>query len=115
MSRAEGPPRGLSSSHDGRTLQERDPLLRERKPDRWRPPAEHASGPQLWIRAAQYIKQPSIRVDGLDIDPGFVDPGDYTPRCRLYRTSEGLRGLPEPAWIEAAPRSAIDRRVSAPS
>lgn len=58
---------------------------------------------------------PTIRVDGLDIDPGFVDPGDYTPRCRLYRTSEGLRGLPEPAWIEAALRRAIDRRLSAPA
>jgi len=58
---------------------------------------------------------PTIRVDGVDIDPGFVDPGDYTPRCRLYQTSEGLRGLPEPAWIEAALRSAIDRRGSAPS
>jgi len=58
---------------------------------------------------------PTIRVDGVDIDPGFVDPGDYTPRCRLYRTSVGLRGSPEPAWIEAALRSAIDRRVSAGS
>ena len=58
---------------------------------------------------------PTIRVDGVDIDPAFVEPGDYTPRCRLYQTSEGLRGLPEPAWIEAALRSAIDRRGSAPS
>ncbi len=57
---------------------------------------------------------PTIRVDGLDVDPGFVDTGDYTPRCRLYRTSEGLRGIPEPVWIEAALRRAIDRRVSAP-
>ena len=45
---------------------------------------------------------PTIRVDGVDIEPGFVDPGDYTPRCRLYRTSDGLRGVPETAWIEAA-------------
>jgi hypothetical protein len=45
---------------------------------------------------------PTIRVDGVDIEPGFVDPGDYTPRCRLYRTSAGLRGIPDPAWIEDA-------------
>lgn len=38
---------------------------------------------------------PTIRVDGRDVDPTYVDPGDYTPRCRLYRTSVGLRGLPE--------------------
>ena len=58
---------------------------------------------------------PTIRVDGVDFDPALVDPGDYTPRCRLYQTSEGWRGLPEPIWIEAALRSAIDRRGSAPS
>ena len=42
---------------------------------------------------------PTIRVDGHDIDPTFVDSGDYTPRCRLYRTGSGLRGLPERSWI----------------
>jgi hypothetical protein len=47
---------------------------------------------------------PTIRVDGRDVDPGYVDPGDYTPRCRLYRTSDGLRGLPERSWIEDALR-----------
>lgn len=47
---------------------------------------------------------PTIRVDGRDVDPAFVDPGDYTPRCRLYRTEAGLRGLPERTWIEDALR-----------
>jgi hypothetical protein len=47
---------------------------------------------------------PTIRVDGRDIDPSYVDPGDYTPRCRLYRTSHGLRGVPERSWIEDALR-----------
>ena len=42
---------------------------------------------------------PTIRVDGYDIDPSYVDPGDYTPRCRLYRTDAGLRGLPERRWV----------------
>ena len=42
---------------------------------------------------------PTIRVDGRDVDPTYVDPGDYTPRCRLYRTSAGLRGLPERDWL----------------
>ncbi len=45
---------------------------------------------------------PTIRVDGLDVDPTYADPGDYTPRCRLYKTSDGLRGLPERRWIEDA-------------
>lgn len=50
---------------------------------------------------------PTIRVDGRDVDPNFVNPGDYTPRCRLYRTESGLRGLPERRWIEAALRGAM--------
>ncbi|HEX7068984.1 MAG TPA: hypothetical protein VF295_12435 [Candidatus Limnocylindria bacterium] len=45
---------------------------------------------------------PTIRVDGRDVDPRFTDPGDYTPRCRVYWTDRGLAGLPERAWIEAA-------------
>ena len=45
---------------------------------------------------------PTIRIDGRDIDPTYIDPGDYTPRCRLYRTSAGLKGLPERGWIAVA-------------
>ena len=50
---------------------------------------------------------PTIRINGEDVDPSFRDPGDYTPRCRLYRTSHGLRALPERSWIDAALRAAI--------
>lgn len=49
---------------------------------------------------------PTIRIDGRDVDPTYVDPEDYTPRCRLYRTSDGLHGLPDRRWIEAALRDA---------
>lgn len=51
---------------------------------------------------------PTIRIDCQDVDPSFVDPGDYTPRCRLYRTADGLRPVPERGWIEAALRHAIE-------
>ena len=54
---------------------------------------------------------PTIRVDGRDVDPSFEDPGDYTPRCRLYRTSRGLGGLPDRAWIEAAIVASLNRRA----
>ena len=52
---------------------------------------------------------PTIRIDGRDVDPSFQDSGDYTPRCRLYRTSAGLGGLPERAWIESAIVESLDR------
>ncbi len=45
---------------------------------------------------------PTIRVDGNDVEPGVTDCEDCTPRCRIYHTDEGLRGVPARAWIEAA-------------
>jgi hypothetical protein len=52
---------------------------------------------------------PTIRIDGIDIEPGFTDPGDYTPRCRLYATGAGLRGVPPREWIETAIRRGSQR------
>ena len=57
----------------------------------------------------KFAGSPSIRIDGVDIEPDYVDSGDYTPRCRLYATSEGLRGLPEREWVAAA----LDRAMAA--
>ncbi len=54
--------------------------------------------------AHRFPGSPTIRVDGRDVDPSFTDPGDYTPRCRIYWTSVGPRGVPERAWIEDALR-----------
>ena len=62
-----------------------------------------ASDPEVAARLRS-PGSPTIRVDGRDVDPRFTDPGEYTPRCRLYRTANGLRGLPERDWIEAALR-----------
>ena len=35
-------------------------------------------------RRHRFPGSPTIRIDGRDVDPSFSDPGDYTPRCRLY-------------------------------
>lgn len=45
---------------------------------------------------------PTIRVDGRDIEPGWEECADCTPRCRLYTTADGLRGPPERHWLVAA-------------
>ena len=45
---------------------------------------------------------PTIRIDGRDVEPGVEDCADCTPRCRIYHTPRGLRGVPEREWIEAA-------------
>ncbi len=50
---------------------------------------------------------PTIRIDGTDVEPGWEPCEDCAPRCRLYATTEGLRGLPERRWIEEAVESAL--------
>ena len=50
---------------------------------------------------------PTIRIDGVDVDPTFKDTGDYTPRCRVYLTDDGFKGTPQRAWIEAAVKKAV--------
>lgn len=62
-----------------------------------------ASDPEVAARLS-VPGAPTIRVDGRDVDPRFTDPGDYSPRCRVYWTPSGLRGRPEREWIEAALR-----------
>lgn len=67
-----------------------------------------ASDPEVAARE-RFPGSPTIRIGGRDVDPSFADPGDYTPRCRLYRTAGGLRGVPERAWVEAAIRAEVGR------
>jgi len=69
-----------------------------------------ASDPEV-AAAHRFPGSPTIRVDGIDIDPSYVDTGDYVPRCRLFRTAEGLRGVPPREWIE----NALARAQSRPS
>jgi len=55
----------------------------------------------------KFAGSPSIRINSIDIDPTYEDTGDYTPRCRVYMTSEGFKGVPEKAWIVDALQAAI--------
>ncbi len=57
----------------------------------------------------RFLGSPMIRSDSVDIEPGFVDCEDCTPRCRVYPTSAGLRGLPERSWLWAALADAAGR------
>ena len=52
---------------------------------------------------------PTIRIDGADVEPDWQPCDDCTPRCRLYMTAEGLRGLPERDWIVQAIQQAQGR------
>lgn len=49
---------------------------------------------------------PTIRINGVDVEPEWEPCDDCTPRCRVYVTPDGLRGLPPRAWIVDAVRAA---------
>jgi hypothetical protein len=50
----------------------------------------------------RFLGSPSVRVDGRDVEPGAHKREDFGLRCRLYRTPDGLTGIPPDAWILAA-------------
>ncbi|SRR5258706_8745430 len=69
-------------------------------------------------RVAERVRfpgSPTIRVDGRDVQPGFQDPGDYTPRCRVYPNGGRMERIPPRAWIEAALADRLPDAPLAPS
>jgi hypothetical protein len=52
--------------------------------------------------SARFLGSPTVRVDGVDIEPGARGRTDYGLKCRLYRASGGVRGTPPDEWILAA-------------
>jgi hypothetical protein len=72
----------------------------------WRraPPFATSTRPTPWWPGDIASRAPTIRVDGKDVDPAFIDPGHYTLRCRLFRSDSGIVRVPERQWIEDALR-----------
>jgi len=52
----------------------------------------------------RFLGSPTVRVDGQDIEPGASAREDFGLECRLYRTEEGVSGIPPQSWITAALR-----------
>jgi hypothetical protein len=54
-------------------------------------------------RKRRFLGSPSVRVDGLDVEPGTNGSTDFTLGDRVYRSGErGLQGWPDERWIRAA-------------
>ncbi len=52
-------------------------------------------------RAKKFLGSPTIRLNG--VDP-FAEPGqeNYAMQCRVYRTPDGLKGVPTKEMLRAA-------------
>jgi len=61
----------------------------------------------------RFLGSPTIRVDGVDVDPTAAGRDDYGMKCRLYVTPEGRRPVPPNTWIRTALRRARERRDGA--
>lgn len=50
----------------------------------------------------RFLGSPTVRVGGVDIEPGADNRTDYGLKCRLYKSPAGLSRLPPEAWLIAA-------------
>jgi hypothetical protein len=56
--------------------------------------------------AQRFLGSPTVRVDGVDIEPGAQNRTDFGLKCRLYRTADGCCSqVPAQPWL----RDAIER------
>ncbi len=53
-------------------------------------------------RRLRFLGSPTIRVGGVDVDPDAAGRDDYALSCRLFRTSAGISGQPDPRWVREA-------------
>ena len=52
--------------------------------------------------AERFLGSPTLRIDGVDVDPGAAARTDFGLKCRIYRSDEGQSGVPPEAWIRFA-------------
>jgi len=61
-------------------------------------------------RARRFLGSPSLRIDGVDVEPDADARTDFGIKCRLFVTPQGLRGMPADAWTVAALKRAKTHR-----
>jgi hypothetical protein len=57
----------------------------------------------------RFLGSPTLRIDGIDVEPGADERRDYALTCRLYPTENGLRGMPSDEWVLDALHRAMER------
>ena len=55
----------------------------------------------------RFLGSPTVRIDGVDVEPAVAERGDHGLTCRLYHHPDGTwHGVPADEWItEAITRS----------
>ena len=50
----------------------------------------------------RFLGSPTVRVDGVDVDPLTTQRSDYALSCRIFTTDHGPAGQPEARWVRDA-------------
>jgi hypothetical protein len=52
--------------------------------------------------ALRFLGSPTVRVDGVDVEPGAKARRDFALSCRIYPTERGLSEQPDERWLRDA-------------
>ena len=47
----------------------------------------------------RFLGSPTVRVDGVDVEPGAAARDEFVLACRVYRTDSGFAGVPDELWL----------------
>ncbi|MGH3012249.1 MAG: DF family (seleno)protein [Gaiellaceae bacterium] len=50
----------------------------------------------------RFLGSPTVRVDGVDVEPRVQDRRDFAFSCRIYRNESGVAGRPDERWVREA-------------
>lgn len=50
----------------------------------------------------RFLGSPTVRVEGVDVEPGAEARDDVALACRVYRGEHGPSGQPDERWVRAA-------------
>jgi hypothetical protein len=50
----------------------------------------------------RFLGSPTVRVNGVDVEPGASDRTDYGLKCRIYRSNGAASPTPPDEWIRSA-------------
>ena len=52
--------------------------------------------------ALRFLGSPTVRVNGVDVEPGAEERRDFAFACRIYRSAGGASEQPEESWVRDA-------------
>ncbi len=50
----------------------------------------------------RFLGSPTVRVNGVDVEPGAAERRDFAYSCRIYRRDGGTSEQPEESWVRDA-------------